>query len=87
MNVITKPKILKAVRLMPPKEQVLFAKLVRDLHEKGPALPNWPSYKKLVNTNTHHCHLSYHWAACWIETIKGIELEVTYVGSRENAPY
>ena len=45
------------------------------------------NYKKLVNTNTHHCHLSYHWAACWIETIKGIELEVTYVGSRENAPY
>jgi hypothetical protein len=36
MNVITKPKILKAVRLMPQKE---------------------------------------------------IELEVTYVGSRENAPY
>ena len=87
MNVITKPKILKAVRLMPPKEQVLFAKLVRDLHEKGPVLPNWPNYKKLVNTNTHHCHLSYHWAACRIETIKGIELEVTYVGSRENAPY
>ena len=60
MNVITKPKILKAVRPMPQKEQVLFAKLVRDLHD---------------------------WAACWIETIKGIELEVTYVGSRENAPY
>ena len=32
-------------------------------------------------------HLSYHWVACWIETIEGIELEVTYVGSRENAPY
>lgn len=31
--------------------------------------------------------LSYHWVACWIETIEGIELEVTYVGSRENAPY
>ena len=43
MNVITKPKILKAVRLMPQKEQVLFAKLVRDLHEKGPVLPNWPN--------------------------------------------
>ena len=87
MNVITKPKNLKAVRLMPQKEQMLFAKLVRDLHEKGPVLPNWPNYRKIVNTNTHHCHLSYHLAACWIETIKGIELEVTYVGSRENAPY
>ncbi len=81
MKVITKPKILKAVRLMPQKEQILFVKLVKDLEEKGPILPNWPNYKKLVKTDT------YHWAACWIETVKGIELEVTYVGSRENAPY
>ena len=86
-KVVTKPKILKAARLMPIKEQMLFAKLVKDLAEKGPVLPHWPNYKKLANTNTYHCHLSYHWAACWIETLKGIELEVTYVGSRENAPY
>jgi len=86
-KVITKTKILKAARLMPIKEQILFARLVKDLAEKGPVLPHWPNYKKLTNTNTYHCHLSYHWAACWIETLKGIEVEVTYVGSRENAPY
>lgn len=86
-KVVTKTKILKAARLMPIKEQILFARLVKDLAEKGPVLPHWPNYKKLTNTNTYHCHLSYHWAACWIETLKGIEVEVTYVGSRENAPY
>ena len=86
-RVVTKPRILKAARLMPMKEQVLFAKLVRDLAEIGPVLPHWPNYKKLTGTNTYHCHLSYHRAACWIETIKGIEVEVTYVGNRENAPY
>jgi hypothetical protein len=37
--------------------------------------------------NKYHCHLSYHWIACWEETIKGIEMEVYYAGSRENAPY
>ncbi len=25
--------------------------------------------------------------ACWVETEQGIQVEVTYVGSRESAPY
>lgn len=87
MKVILKKKILKAARSMPKPEQKKFTQLVYDLETKGPVLPNWPNYEKLTGTNTYHCHLSYHWAACWIETQKGIELEVTYVGSRENAPY
>lgn len=33
-KVITKTKILKAARLMPIKEQILFARLVKDLAEK-----------------------------------------------------
>ena len=86
-KVILKKKIVMAVAALPKRERILFDKLVEDLKEKGPVLPNWPNYKKLTDTNTYHCHLSYHWAACWIETIKGIELEVTYVGNRENAPY
>ena len=59
-KVITKPKILKAVRLMPRKEQILFVKLVKNLEDKGAALPNWPNYKKLTGTNSYHGHLSYH---------------------------
>ncbi len=87
MKVVTKKKILKAARSMPKREQTLFVRLVKDLEDRGPVLPEWPNYGMLEGTNTYHCHLSYHWAACWIETVKGIELEVTYVGSRENAPY
>ena len=86
-RVVLKKKIVKAVAIMPKRERILFDKLVEDLKEKGPVLPNWPNYKKLTDTNTYHCHLSYHWVACWFETIEGIELEATYVGSRENAPY
>ncbi len=87
MKVILKKKILKAARSMPMSEQVKFTKLIKDLKDRGPVLPDWPNYSKLTNSNTYHCHLSYHWAACWTETVQGIELEVTYVGSRENAPY
>ena len=82
MKVILKKKILKAARSMLMSEQVKFTKLIKDLKDRGPVLPDWPNY-----SNTYHCHLSYHWAACWMETVQGIELEVTYVGSRENAPY
>lgn len=27
------------------------------------------------------------WVACWVETEKGITVEVTYAGSRGSAPY
>jgi len=33
------------------------------------------------------CHLSHKWVACWVETEKGITVEVTYAGSRRSAPY
>jgi len=66
---------------------VRFEKLVEDLEQKGPVRKEWSKYGKLKGTNTHHCHLSYKWVACWVETKKGIEIEVTYAGSRESAPY
>jgi hypothetical protein len=48
--------------------------------------PGWPKYSKLGGKK-HHCHLSYHWVACWEETEKGVQIEVYYAGSRESAPY
>lgn len=86
-NVVLKKKILRAARSMPKKEQELFQALVVDIRLNGPVRTNWRNYGVLEGTNTHHCHLSYHWAACWYETVNGVEVEVTYVGSRENAPY
>lgn len=85
-RVVQKKSITKAVKKMPEKERKLFSQLVIDLKDYGPMQKKWPNFSKL-GENKYHCHLSYHWIACWKETIKGIELEVYYAGSRENAPY
>ena len=82
----TEKKILKAVAKMPEKEQELFSYLHDDLQRTGPIQKGWSNFSTL-GKNKYHCHLSYHWVACWQETVKGIELEVYYAGSRENAPY
>ncbi|MEE3485736.1 MAG: hypothetical protein VZQ98_15630 [Bacteroidales bacterium] len=42
-KVILKKKIVKAVAALPKRETILFDKLVEDLKEKGPVLPNWPN--------------------------------------------
>ena len=85
-RVVQKNSITKAVKKMPKAEQKMYAYLVKDLKVSGPIQKKWPNFSKL-GENNYHCHLSYHWIACWKETIKGIELEVYYAGSRENAPY
>ena len=43
--------------------------------------------EKLVLLVDDICHLSHKWVACWVETEKGITVEVTYAGSRGSAPY
>ena len=82
----SKKRITKAVEKMPQREQELYAQLILDLKESGPVQTGWSNFSSL-GKNKYHCHLSYHWIACWEETIKGIEMEVYYAGSRENAPY
>ena len=72
---------------MPLKEQLKFDMLTDDLKNKGPVQTGWPNYGILVGTTTYHCHLSHKWVVCWQETLEGIEIEVTYAGSRQNAPY
>ena len=85
-RIIQKKRITKAVAKMSQREQELYALLIFDLKESGPVQTGWPNFSSL-GKNKYHCHLSYHWIACWKETIKGIEMEVYYAGSRENAPY
>jgi len=77
----------KSVKKLPRIQLVRLKKLVADLKSKGPVLNEWPNYGIIRGTNTHHCHLSYNWVACWVETEQGIKIEVTYAGSRESAPY
>jgi hypothetical protein len=86
-KVLLKRKVEDSVKLMPAAHSLRFRKLVKDLEQHGPVQPQWPNYSVLKGTNTHHCHLSRKWVACWVETKQGITIEVTYAGSRESAPY
>jgi len=86
-KVVYGKKVEARVKDMPKAHSLRFRKLVKDLEEKGPVRSEWPNYGLLKGTNTHHCHLSYSWVACWVETKQGIEIEVTYAGSRESSPY
>jgi hypothetical protein len=81
-------KALKSALKMPRLEQIKLNALVSALAHSGASQPMWPNYSILdKRIRTHHCHLSYHWVACWQETNLGIEIEVYYAGSRESAPY
>ncbi len=71
---------------MPLNAQKRFANVVEDLELNGPIQSQWPNFSKL-GVNEYHCHLTRQWVACWRETKLGFEIEVSYAGSRENAPY
>ena len=86
-EVIIKKKIERMVKTMPPQQIINFRDLVNEIRENGPVRSNWLNYGILKGTQTHHCHLAPKWVACWVETEQGIRVEVTYVGSRESAPY
>jgi mRNA-degrading endonuclease RelE of RelBE toxin-antitoxin system len=80
----------KGVQKLPTQERKKLAALAKEIVEKGPVRTNWPNYSKLgeKRRDTHHCHLSYRWVACWEVKDQEIKLvEVYYVGSREDAPY
>ena len=66
-----------------------LALLMREIELSGPVRGNWPNYSRL-GPKTHHCHLKKGrptYVAVWIETNAGYEVEVTYVGTHEKAPY
>jgi hypothetical protein len=85
-KIIIKKKVLKSMVKMPNPMQEKLTLLLRDLKEKGPVLPGWPSFSRLGG-NRFHCHLSRKWVACWKHESDTIIIEVYYAGSRENAPY
>lgn len=71
---------------MPRDEQEKFWILVEEIQLKGPIRSDWKNFSK-IGKKKYHCHLSYHWVACWQELENAFEIEVYYAGSRENAPY
>ncbi len=86
-NVFFKKKIQKSLNKLPKNVQEGLESLIVDLKDGGPVRGDWPNYSKLKK-GEHHCHLTYNYVVVWIEENKQLKIiEVTYVGSRENAPY
>lgn len=85
-KVTMKPRKMRALQKLPLQVQDLFGLLQLDLEERGPVQPTWPNYSKL-GAQEHHCHLDRDWVACWRYLEESREIEVYYVGSRQNAPY
>lgn len=79
-------KALKDIKKAPDRIQMKLDLLVEDLEKTGPEQPEWPNYSMLGKV-TYHCHLDYHWVACWRHEKDSIIIEVYYAGSREDAPY
>ena len=85
-------KVVKLIKKLPNKIQMVVQLLVEELANSGPALPNWPKYGKLKGTDqSFHCHLiksKTTYVACWEVIDKQLKyIEVYYVGTHENAPY
>jgi len=77
----------KRARKLPKKVSFLFRALLLDLAKLGPTQPEWSNYSKLTH-DRYHCHLNYRFVAVWEVVDQKIRvLEITYVGSREGAPY
>ncbi|MDL2313552.1 cytotoxic translational repressor of toxin-antitoxin stability system [Desulfovibrio sp. OttesenSCG-928-C14] len=88
-RVVLSRKTAKALPKLPERIKEILALLIADIEEGGPVRGDWPNYGKL-GPNTHHCHLKKGkptYVAVWIETEVGVQVEVTYAGTHEKAPY
>ncbi len=83
-------RVHKALKKLPNEIQDVVNLLVGELENDGPVRGNWPNYSKLDSTR-HHCHMKKGkptYVAVWEELEGELRIiEVTYVGSHENAPY
>ena len=86
-RVQVKKKAAKKLLKLPKAIQEALESLSADMRETGPVRGDWQNYSKLSD-GSHHCHLNYSYVAVWVVIDDKIRIiEVTYVGSRENAPY
>jgi hypothetical protein len=79
----------KSLGKLPKPVLDALALLMDDIESSGPVRGDWPNYGKL-GPKRHHCHLRKGrptYVAVWIETEIGCEVEVTYAGTHEKAPY
>jgi hypothetical protein len=80
----------KGTKKLPVSAGNAMELLTADLRISGPEQKSWPHYGKITGYRTcHHCHIlkgKTTYVAVWRETEES-EIEVTYVGSHENANY
>ena len=76
----------KGAKTIPHDCQEVLRHLILDISEFGPIQPRYSNYSK-IGKGEYHCHLAYHWVACWRLKNGKYYVEVYYVGSRESAPY
>jgi mRNA-degrading endonuclease RelE of RelBE toxin-antitoxin system len=77
---------------LPEMVQSLVDALMRDLELNGPIRYNWKNFGKIKGQDNHyHCHIKKGkptYVAYWVVLNKKIQfMEITYVGTHENAPY
>jgi hypothetical protein len=85
-QVFVNPKLIS--QLPETVKDKLFT-LIQEIRLTGPVRGNWPNYSKL-GKNIHHCHLNKRgrptYVAVWENQGREI-VKITYVGTREKAPY
>jgi hypothetical protein len=79
------------INCLPASIRSRLIALINNIEKSGPVRGNWPNYSKL-GKNTHHCHLKKRgkptYVAVWEVRDRTVRVvDVTYVGTRENAPY
>ena len=81
-----KKKAVRALEKLPADVKKLLFLLIADLKSDGPIQKGWRNFSPL-GKDRYHCHLNYRYVACWTCRRNEIVIEVSYVGSREKAPY
>lgn len=84
----------KRIPALPALIQERLMYLLENIRQLGPARTEMANYSKLRGTGRkeiHHCHLNRgrpRYVAVWEVLDKSVRLvEVSYVGTHENAPY
>lgn len=86
-TVKVKKSAAKNLLKLPKNVRQALEALAADIRASGPVRGDWSNYSKLAD-GSHHCHLTYSYVVVWVVIdVANKVVEITYVGSRENASY
>jgi hypothetical protein len=87
-QVIPSHDVSRAIGRLPKIVQERAFTLMKEIEVMGPVRGDWPNYGKLSESE-HHCHIKKGrptYVMVW-QTIDSENVEITYVGTHERAPY